>query len=110
MSTLDWVPLMAGFVISERAWSGLPESLRPKLAAAVERATGKMRTRIRADSEAAVRIMEEHGLTVRAVAPDSLAIWQGEVRRCFDQLIGGYINAALVRQIEETLRAYRATN
>ncbi len=107
MSALDWVPMMAGFLVTERAWKQLPAALRPKLSAAVARAADAMRTRIRSDSETAVRIMEKHGLTVHPVPPGHRAVWRREVRRCFDPLIGSYINGALVREIEEVLDAYR---
>lgn len=110
MSTLNWVPMMAGFVITERAWQMLPEDLRPALVAAVERAADRTRTKIRADSETAVRVMREHGLTVHALSGEEIAAWRGEVRRCFDPLIGGYIDGAVVRQIEDKLRAFRASH
>jgi TRAP-type C4-dicarboxylate transport system substrate-binding protein len=109
MSTLRWVPLMAGFVITERAWRALPERIRPQLAAATERAAARMRTEVRGDADKAVAVMRDHGLAVHEVPAAEVEIWRGEVSRCFAPLIGDYIDGRLVRQIEETLRAYRAS-
>jgi TRAP-type C4-dicarboxylate transport system substrate-binding protein len=110
MSTLRWVPLMGSLVISERAWRKLPKRLHPKLAEAAERAATRLRTEARGDSDEAVRIMQGYGLTVHEVPAADTEAWRREVQRCFGPMIGGYINGGLVREIEETLDAYRATN
>ena len=53
--------------------------------------------------------LAEHDARVEA-APDEIVIWRDEVRSFFHPMIGSYINAGLVREIEETLDAYRATH
>jgi TRAP-type C4-dicarboxylate transport system substrate-binding protein len=110
MSTLRWVPLMGSLVISERAWRKMPKRLRPKLAAAAERAAARMRTEVRHDSDEAVRIMQGYGLTVHEVTAVDTEVWRREVKKCFDPMIGSYINGRLVGEIEEMLDAYRAIN
>ncbi|MFQ5566378.1 MAG: TRAP transporter substrate-binding protein DctP [Paracoccaceae bacterium] len=110
MSTLRWVPLMGSLVITERAWRKLPKRLRSKLAEAAERAATRLRTEVRGDSEEAIRIMQDYGLTVHEVAAPDIETWRVEVRKCFGPMIGSYINARLIGEIEETLDAYRASN
>ncbi len=110
MSTLRWVPLMGGLVISERAWRKLPRRLRPKLAAAAERAAARLRTEVRSDSVEAVEIMQGYGLTVHEVGAADIEAWRREVQKCFGPMIGSYINGRLVGEIEGTLDAYRASN
>jgi len=110
MSTLRWVPLMGSLVISERAWRKLPKHLRPKLAAAAERAATRLRTEVRGDSVEAVRIMQGYGLSVHEIAAADIETWRREVQKCFGPMIGSYINGDLVREIEEMLDAYRASS
>jgi TRAP-type C4-dicarboxylate transport system substrate-binding protein len=110
MSTLKWVPLMVGFVITEAGWRSLPPRLRPALAAAVETAAHRMSVAVRADTEKAVRVMQEHGLGVHEVSEGDAQAWRTEVARCLAPLVGDYFDARLFRQIEETLGAFRAGN
>lgn len=109
MSTVRWVPLIAGFVVTERAWRAMPERLRPQLAAAVERAASRLRTEVRRDAERGIAIMRERGLKVHEPSAAELETWHRETRRCFDTLIGDYVDAQLLRQVTEILNAYRAT-
>ena len=109
MNTLRWAPLIASIVISERTWQSLPANLRPKLIEAADRATDRMRSDIRRDSVEAIRVMQGYGLTIQKVTPDEIQIWRNDVRKFFRPLIGSYIDAGLVHQIEETLDSYRAS-
>ena len=52
--------------------------------------------------------MQDYGLTIQQVTPDEIEIWRNDVRKFFHPLIGSYIDAGLVHQIEEVLDAYRA--
>lgn len=110
MTTVRWVPLIAGFVITERAWRALPERLRPRLAAAADRAAERLRTEVRRDADKAIAIMQEHGLAVHAPTADELGLWQKGVRRCFEPLIGSYVDADLLRRVTSILDAYRASH
>ena len=110
MSTLRWVPLMVGFVITEGGWDDLPAGLRPKLAKAVDGAAQRMSAAVRSDTETAVRAMQEHGLAVHDLSAADVEAWRHEVRRCFEPLIGDYIDGRIFRKIEATLDAYRASH
>jgi TRAP-type C4-dicarboxylate transport system substrate-binding protein len=109
MSTLKWAPLIVSLVLSERTWRSLPADLRPKLIETADRAADRMRSDIRHDSAEAIRVMQDYGLTIQQVTPDEIEIWRDDVRASFRPLIGSYIDAELVHQIEETLDAYRAS-
>ncbi len=110
MSTLRWVPLMVGFVITEAGWRDLPTGVRPELAEAVERAMQRMSAAVRSDSEKAIGAMQAHGLEVHELSGPDIEAWRQEVRRCFEPLIGDYIDGRVFRRIEETLGAYRASH
>jgi len=110
MSTLKWAPLVVCLVVSEGIWRSLTANLRPKLAEAAERAGDRMRSDIRRDSAEAIGVMQGYGLTVHRVTPDEIEIWRDDVLTFFQPLVGSYIDAGLVSQIEETLDAYRASN
>lgn len=108
MNAMKWVPLMGSLVISEGGWNALPKALRPNLVEAAERAAMKLRAALLADAAEAVAIMKDYGLQVHEATEEEIGIWRAEVKRFFDPMIGPYINADLVRQIEKTLDAYRA--
>ena len=97
-------------MVSERAWRKVPRRLHGPLAEAASRAAERIRTTVRADSEEAMTIMKSYGLSVSRVSDEEVAIWRQEVQKSFSAMIGSYIDAALVREIEETLVAYRARN
>lgn len=109
MSTLKWAPLVGSLVISERAWVSIPAELRPELAASAERAAQQMRAEVRDYSVEAITVMQKHGLRVHKITEAETEIWRNDVRSFFDPLIGTYIDAALVQEIESTLDAYRAS-
>ncbi|MFQ5622225.1 MAG: TRAP transporter substrate-binding protein DctP [Paracoccaceae bacterium] len=108
MSTLKWAPLMATLVVSERAWSKIPEELRPLLKDAAGRAALRMRADIRDITGEAIAVMKKHGLAVHEVSAADTELWRRDVGRFFDPLIGGYIDADMVREIRGRLDAYRA--
>jgi len=110
MSTLKWAPLVVCLVVSEETWRSLPANLRPKLAEAAERAGDRMRSDIRRDTAEAIGVMQGYGLTVHQLTAGEIEIWRDDVLTFFNPLIGSYIDAGLVSQIEEALDAYRASN
>lgn len=109
MSTLKWAPLIGSLVVSEQAWASIPAELRPELAASAERAARQMRTEVRNYSVEAIAVMRKHGLQVHKVTEAEIEIWRNDVRSFFDPLIGTYIDAALMQEIESALDAYRAS-
>jgi hypothetical protein len=61
-------------------------------------------------SDQSIAIMRDHGLTVVEASPADIEIWRHEVKRVFHPLIGDYINARLVGEIQGLIDAYRASH
>jgi TRAP-type C4-dicarboxylate transport system substrate-binding protein len=110
MSTVRWAPMLAAFVISERGWSMVPQRMRPDLAAATDRASNRFSQLVQDYSDQSIAIMRDHGLTVVEASPADIEIWRHEVKRVFHPLIGDYINARLVGEIQGLIDAYRASH
>lgn len=110
MSTVRWAPLLAAFVITERGWQMVPEALRPELAAAADRAANKLTRVVQDYSDQSVEVMQEYGLTVVEASPADIEIWRREVKRIFHPLIGDFIDARLVGEIQGSIDAYRASH
>jgi len=110
MTDLRFVPMMGALVITERAWRKLPKRLRGELAAAAARGSARMRQMVHADAAEAVTVMRKYGLTVHEATPDEIDVWRRDVQQFFGPMIGPYIDARLVREIERTLDAYRRSH
>jgi len=109
MTALNWTPMMGALVMSERAWDGIPKRHHAALLASAERTANRMRRELRAFTGEAMQVMVDYGLTIVTPSPDEIAIWRAEVRRYFNPLIGDYIDASLVAEIERLLDARRNT-
>lgn len=85
MTDIKWAAVVAGTVISKKAWDRIPADLRPKLLASAREAGDKARERIRSLGEDAIEQMQQRGLTV--VEPDREA-WETEVEAAWPKLRG----------------------
>ena len=85
MTDIKWAPVIAGTVISEKAWQRIPADLRSKLLDASRKAGEATRDKIRRLGDEAVSEMQDRGLTV--VEPDRAA-WRTEVEAAWPDLRG----------------------
>ena len=108
MSELKWAPLIGAVVITEAAWERVPEGLRPKFRAAAEDAGKRLQARVRSLGEDAVKVMQQHGLTVDPVPKEAVRAWEKAVRDCTADIIGRLAPIEMVREVERLRDAYRA--
>ena len=108
MTDLKWAPLVGAVVITKRAWERLPEELRPRLRAAAQTAGKRLQARVRRLGEDAVRVMQQHGLTVHPVPPEMVEVWEQTTRNCFAGIIDRLAPVEMVREVERLRNAYRA--
>lgn len=108
MTDLKWAPLIGATVISVSAWKKVPDELEPQLLAAARSVGERLQTRIRPLEDEAVAAMQQHGLVVHAVSPETAAEWERRARAGYPKLIGCLVPAKIVAEVERLRDEYRA--
>lgn len=107
MIDLKWTPLVAGTVISKRAWERIPEEYRPRMLHAARTAGDRLRERIRRMGDDAVKAMEKRGLEIIELDPAVRAKWQSEAEKTYPQLRGRYAPAQLFDEVQRLRDEFR---
>ncbi len=107
MIDLRWAPLVAGTVISKRAWERLPQTYRPQLLAAARAAGTKLRQEIRDLGEDAVGEMKQRGLKVTQLDEAAKTLWRTEAEKIYPKLRGRYAPAELIDEVLRLRNEYR---
>ena len=108
MTDLRWAPLIGAVVITKAAWERLPEELRPRFRAAAENAGKRLQAQVRRLGEDAVKVMQQHGLTVHPVPPEIAEVWERTARNCTADILDQLAPVEMVREVERLRDAYRA--
>jgi TRAP-type C4-dicarboxylate transport system substrate-binding protein len=108
MIDLKWVPLLAATVISTHSWQQIPEQYREPLLKASRDAGERLRAKIRAAGDDAVKEMKARGLNVVTVDEATLAKWRSQVRDSYPKLRGTLAPADLFDQALRLRDQYRA--
>jgi len=110
MSSLRVAPVIGAIVISSRVWQQVPEAFRAPMLEAVARAERRLyEDTARLDSEAET-VMKRHGLVVDAVPPEAEMLWQKEMDRGFELVVGKAFSRATYDRITRLLQEFRAAN
>lgn len=91
MTGMKWAPLLGATVISARAWSKLPDDLRPKLMKIARAAGERLNVRVRELEQSAVEAMVKRGLKIVPVPDDALREWQTLTRSLYPEIRGKLI-------------------
>ena len=111
MIDLKFSPIVAGTVISERAWNRIPEAYRPQMLEAARAAGDKLRDEIRRLGPDSIEEMKKRGLTVTKLNEQELALWRAEAEAAYPRLRGRYTPADLfdeVKRLRDEFRGARA--
>jgi TRAP-type C4-dicarboxylate transport system substrate-binding protein len=108
MLELNYAPLLGAAVVTQSAWSSIPEASRAALLISAQQTGGKMRTRNRAESDEAVEAMKKRGLKVRTVPPELAAEWHQLAEQAYPKIRGNLVPAHFFDQVVELLKKYRA--
>jgi TRAP-type C4-dicarboxylate transport system substrate-binding protein len=108
MCGMQWAPMIGGIVVSNRVWNRVPDELRPKLAQAAEEIGKQMQEKIDTADEQATAVMMEHGLEITEVSEEDIALWEAEVRKGFDKLIGKSFDKESFELVNKYLQEFRA--
>ena len=62
---------------------------------------------MRSLGEDAVKVMQQHGLTVHPVPPEMVEAWEQTTRNCYAGIIDRLAPLEMVREVERLRNAYR---
>jgi TRAP-type transport system periplasmic protein len=107
MTDMPIAPFVGGIVFSQQAWRRIPEDLRPRLKAAVERIAEELNRELAALENEAIREMKKRGLTIHSVPPAAEAAWDRRFEKAVKWAAGNVYDRDFVEMVEEHLREYR---
>jgi TRAP-type transport system periplasmic protein len=108
MTDLKVVPLVGALVIAERKWQAIPVEIRERLIQSSQEAGKRFLVQMRQHSAEAVKVMQQHGLTIHAVPPDVAAEWNKRFRANYPTIMGENVPPDLVAEVERIRDEYRA--
>jgi len=107
MTDLPIAPMLSGIVISERAWSSIPDELKPELLSIVERHLDTLGHETTALEEEALAIMMENGLRIHSVSPRVEAEWEQLMSEGSEMITGRLISPDVIAEVKLHLEVYR---
>ncbi|MFQ5757415.1 MAG: TRAP transporter substrate-binding protein DctP [Acidiferrobacterales bacterium] len=110
MTDMRWAPLTGATVISTKAWSRIPEDLRPKLIELAQEAGVKLRDQVRQLEQNAIDAMTKRGLSVVALSPGARAEWQQLAISVYPQIRGKIVPAQYFDEVLRLRDEYRAAH
>ncbi len=108
MSELRVAPVLAAIVISSRVWDQVPQPFRAPMLDAVARVERRLYEETARLESSAVEVMKRHGLVIDPVPPEAATLWQAEMDRGFQHVVGKAFSRAIYDRITALLGEYRA--
>ncbi len=109
MMDLKFSPIVAGTVISRRAWNRIPEAYQPRMLEAARSAGDELREEIRRLGPDSIEEMKKRGLNVAKLDEQELALWQAEAEEAYPKLRGRYVPADLFDEVKRLRDEFRNT-
>ncbi len=113
MMDLKFSPIVAGTVISRRAWNRIPEAYQPRMLEAARSAGDELREEIRRLGPDSIEEMKKRGLKVAKLDERERALWRAEAEEAYPKLKGRYVPADLfdeVKRLRDEFRNARTGN
>lgn len=88
MTDFRLTPVIGGIVLTERAWSRIPEQYHEELKAAMERMAASFYSESIRLNEEALAVMEKHGLQHVAVTDEQVEEWTAVMRSGHELMVG----------------------
>jgi len=107
LTGLRWAPLVGAIVVSAKFWDGVPPALQARFLELSRAAGGRLQASLRTLESQALEVMREHGLSVHAVPPENLPIWEARARLGYPKIVGKVVPGDLVREVELYRDEYR---
>ena len=107
MLDLKLAPLIAGTIISKRAWNRIPTQYHEPMLAAAREAGMKLRNEIRSLGSQSIKEMKKRGLEVTQLDKVGVAAWQTFAESTYSKLRGSYCPADLFDEVKQLRDEFR---
>ena len=108
MIDLKLAPLVAGAVVSQRAWDRIPAPYQEPMLRAAREAGLKLRGEIRRLGPDSIEQMKQRGLEVTHLDEQTVAAWRALAEGAYPKLRGSYCPADLFDEVKRLRDEYRA--
>ena len=107
MSALKLAPLVGGLIVTERAWSRIPDRIKGELLEAADRILAPLYEETIRLEEEAVKVMQGHGLTVHPITEDALREWKELGEQGYRDVLGKTVSVEIFEEVRGHLESYR---
>lgn len=107
MVDLHVAPFLGSLVVSDRAWSRVPDELKPRLEAAVQNHMRGVDSAVRELEADAIRAMRTHGLQIIQLSDAERQLWYSEFDRSRSLTLGRVFDERTYRLIQQYLADIR---
>lgn len=107
MLDLPISPVLAGIVVSERAWRQIPDEYKDEMIKAAERVAAKLAGETEQLERDAMKIMLDNGLIVHEAPPAAVEAWRNDFDRGLEMIKGNSFSVDIYETVSEHLEEYR---
>jgi TRAP-type transport system periplasmic protein len=107
MLEVNWAPLLAGAVMTKKAWDAIPAEGREAVRQAAQKAGEQVKAKSHKEADEAVQAMRKRGVTVTALTPALEAEWRSAAEALYPQIRGNIVPADLYDQVQSLLKQAR---
>lgn len=108
MLELNWAPLVGALVVRDDTWMRVSADAREELLKMAAETGKEVKHLGRLESQESVTAMQKRKLTVHAVTPEALALWDTAVAQIQDKVRGPIVPTDLYDAVQGHLKAFRA--
>jgi TRAP-type C4-dicarboxylate transport system substrate-binding protein len=107
MMDLPISPVLAGIVVSERAWRQIPDEYKNEMIRAAERVAADLAGETEQLEQDAMQIMLDNGLIVHDIPSDAVEEWREDFARGIEMIKGDTFSEDIYNVVSEHLEEYR---
>ena len=107
MLSMTLAPLVAGLILSDKAWESIPADLRQPFIAAIDEASRGLFEEAQGLEADAVKMMKENGLIIHDAPPAALEKWRQTTAAGVKDLIGPRFSKEMYDQIAGYIQEFR---
>ena len=107
MVRVNWVPIVGATVMRKQAWDALDPQARQAMLNAAQKASEALRAHRQVQDEESIRAMQQRGLTVETLKPETEAAWRALAERTWPHVRGTMVPAETFDRVQALLADYR---
>ena len=109
MLEVNWAPLVAGGVMTRKAWDAIPPEGREAVKQAALKAGEQVKIKSRKEGDEAVAAMRKRGVKVTPMPPDVEAEWRTAAQALYPQIRGRIVPADIYDQVQALIKQAQAS-